>query len=160
MSYTWTCDMCGAEHILEPGVHQVCDHSPPTEYADDSQSSGRVYVDFDKYPSFLADPGCTVSDFTFDEVHEYRRFYRTFTGKPRTPWGEEADAAKQFYEPIVKRLVAEDSIQRSEDRDEYIKRMSKDMLGPFTFWAIRITAWILCSIMIFLVMAFIFAAVR
>lgn len=160
MSYTWTCDICGAEHILEPDYHQECDHQPVCNSGDAVNGGSRVYVDFDKYPSFVANPGSTVSDFTFDEVHEYRRFYRTFTGKSTTPWGDESTAAARFYEPIVNRLVAADSVERSAERDEYIKRMSKEMLGPVTFWAIRITSWVLCAMVVFFASAFLFALVR
>lgn len=160
MNITWTCDVCGAEHIIEPDYMRECNHEGYNCVEGRYNEEGRVRVDFDQYPSFMGNPGSTVHDFVFDEVHEYRKFYRAFTGRKNTPWGSEADAATKFYVPIVRNLIEQDRVTNSADRDAYIQNMSKEMLGPFTYWAIKIAAWIIFMIMTGLVGAFLYILVK
>lgn len=160
MDFTWTCDVCGAEHIILDERTQVCDHKSCRNIRDGHQTRGRTYIDFDKYPSFVANPGSTVHDCVFDEVHEYRRFYRAYTGRPHTPWGTEADSANDFIGTIVRSHFDNSLAANSEERDARIKKMSRDLIGPWTYWAIKVTAWATAFIVAVLLLTVIVAMVR
>lgn len=160
MELTWTCDVCGAEHIIEPDFNRMCTHDGYTCVESRSDGPGRTYVDFDQYPSFMANPGSTVHDFAFDEVHEYRRFYRAFTGRKNTPWGSESDSAAKYFGPMIRNMIERDRVAHQGDHDAYVQKMSKEMLGPFTYWAIKITAWVLFMAVMGVVLMFISVLVK
>ena len=157
--------MCGEDHQIQNVDCDRCESGGSTRIEDNIRSQGRSVVDFDDYPEFVKNPGCTVSDHIFDETFQYRRFYRAATGHKSTPWGSERDSAREFFQPIMGYV---DKLPRrskkttgfTKEEQEIIKSISQDFIGSWTLRIARVTTWIVFSMVMTVLMIFIACAVK